>query len=244
MKAGIVMVLLAGLSASASATPPSMFNVSLRTLVDADGQVSDAVIVGNVPDVIGQAAADYLRTMRFLPVQRDGQAVSGMTYVSLRGCALPQEDGKLKLAFRHRDNGPLVDATVPLPSTRGLVREALDSGQSSINWSMLIRVNEDGSAVLEQVEGGPRRGTSRMARQTLETIVAGMRFMPEQVDGTPVATRMQMPVILGMEQSPRQSRRDAQAAITSEAACLALERDATMVPVAVDSVFRLLPPAG
>lgn len=236
------LVLLAALLplaavADPAADPSATFTTELRITVGADGRVGDVVLDRSLPAPVEQAVRTHVAGWRFEAPVRDGQRLGGTTYAHLTGCAVPSPAG-LAISF-----GPA--STGPGHGGKGIVGTHVMTGlpvkdDTRFTINAEYRVQPDGSVVVESVRSEGRRSRAmREFEQGVGKWLATRRFMPEEIGGVPVATRMTLPLHYDF----RPARRGPLPKRPADAACQAA-LDATKTPdrpVAIDSPFRLAP---
>lgn len=244
------MILLAALaclvvSAQASdASAPIPFRVMAKVWVDANGQPSQVRAMNALPQAVSASIEERVAMWRFQSPVVDGTPRSGITYVSLGACAVPEPDGSLRLALKYTGNGPgYADGVVALPPPRypiDMARRGLGG-----EWKVNYVVELDGSATLVGIaESQPDPRTLKLVEPALRAWVKSMRHLPEQIDGVPVRTRVSTPVSMmvvkrassGKALFARQKRR-----LEGSPECAAvMEQGGDQRPFALDSPFRRL----
>ncbi len=223
----------AGRDASAS------FSTEVRIDVGDDGRVVDVGFDRPLTPVLESAVRSHVAAWRFAAPMRDGRAVSGTTYAYLTGCAVASPQG-LALSFAPASNGPGHGAQ-GIVGTHLLPIREMEPGKFTVNVE--YRVQPDGSVLVDEVRSDGRRSRAmRNFEKSIETWLAGRRFLPEKVGGEAVATRMVLPItyeISRVERGaplPRSEVVEATCRTAAEGAGSKSER-----PVAVDSPFKLVP---
>lgn len=228
------LAVMAGSAGDTSAT----FTTQLRIAIEPDGRVGDVVLDRTLPAPVERAVRAHAAGWRFEAPVRDGKPVGGVTYAHLTGCAVPSPDG-LAVSFARASNGPGQgrNGIIGTHVMEGMPR--MDERLFTLNAE--YRVQPDGSVVVESVRSDGRR--SRAMRQfegAVEKWLASRSFMPEEIGGVPVATRMALPFRYDF----RPARRGAPPPAAPDAACQAA-LDSTKAqdntPVAIDSPFRMVP---
>jgi hypothetical protein len=208
--------LLAGATtavAGAEEAKVAAFNTQVQVEIAADGQAHATSIDRRLPDALRGPIERQVEKWRFAPPQLNGHAVAATTYVRLTACLVPSEGDAVRLAVAYSGHGPGSDPKPEFLAPRYPVA-ALRGGVSA-NLQLQYVVQGDGKTVLEKVDfdspisSAARRGFEDSARQWLK----GQRFKPESIDGTQVATRMQMPMNFSIGtplSSPSQAEREVQ----------------------------------
>lgn len=224
---------------------PVQFQASALVAVDAEGVPQQAEASALLPAHLREIVEHRAMALRFKPVVIDGERKGGTTHVFLQGCILPGNDGSLRIAMDYSHNGPgYADGALRLPPL-AYPRAAWAAGVQG-SFELIVLVAADGSASIESIEG--RRRDLRPFREALETWVASMRYVPEQIDGVPVATRISIftDFVIGEYAASRRVARDqAEQTRLAEAKaskqCIDAARDERTPPsVALDSPFKLL----
>lgn len=163
-----------------------LFSTHARLAVDATGAVTavepDAALSSVVQDAIRTTAMGW----RFEPALKHGRAVGGVTHASVRGCLAEIGDG-LRMQFSLRGTGP---RAVSGPSTPG-PPTSLARANDVKRFELTYRVDADGRGTLTQLQQIAGRPSSLAAfRRQVDAWMSQRRFAAEELDGTPVATRM------------------------------------------------------
>ena len=223
----------------AHAADPLVFSASAKVEIDASGKVTSVEPIGQLSPALQDLVRRHLAGYRFEAPQRDGAAVAGTTYVKLGGCAVP--DGKeynVSLAFQ--TNGPRMEGVdfiappkyPPAGYQNGVEAEAI----------VTYVVEADGSATLEGIAYPKAQRQKQAFDKVLREWVGQMRYLPERIAGQPVRTRMEVPVDFKLSEGP--SRKQVQREFRARPECVAAEATPGLLPVAVDSPFKRLPPQG
>jgi hypothetical protein len=237
----LLMLVFVGLPASAVAAQAAVqFRATAHVVVEADGVPSRAEASHKLPEPIRQAVEQHVLQLRFQPVVVDGVARTASTQVLLEACAVQQPGGELSLAIDYRSNGPGYSSGEARPTPLTYPRAAAEAAVEG-TFDLVVRVETDGSAMVESIKR--LRGNQRMFERDIRAWVEAQRYVPEQVDGVPVATRLTQHVDfyvfapyreqrgLGSEEARRASQRCAAAGADGQPA-----HD----PVVLDSPLKLL----
>lgn len=236
------MLLMAGTHAALAAGPAEeelvVFQTRAAVSIDAMGRPTDIQLPEQLPEVVASFVRNQITQWRFVPPDIDGPPRAGKTYLTLGACAAPVPEG-YQLAIDYKGAGPGAwrpDGRSPPP------QYPVEAIKQQAGGSGLVQfvVEPDGSATLETVEFKPAR-SRRLFQQAIEDWVEQLRFMPEEVDGKPVRTRMRMP--LHFERRLRGTV--AANAKVDKPECMALMKQGDdQRPVALDSPFRRLEGGG
>jgi len=202
-------------------------------------------------EAINSALAANIRKLRFEPPQKDGRAVSAVTYVRQDACAAPDGAG-FRLAVRYRGNGPSSSGSPP-----PMIPHGVGHGRNfQATYQVTFQVDAGGSAHLESVAlASGQRDSKKELEQAISDWVAGMHYQTEQLDGQPVATRISYPIkfmvgaphtvpSIAVERrraaAADAERHLAQAASNSSCEAAIAGRDKDERQVALDSPIRVL----
>lgn len=179
-----------------------VFETVAKVAVGADGYPEDVQGAERLPPALRQFVESTVDGWRFEPVLVDGVARKGMTWVRLSVCAVPQ-GGDFALAARYTGNGPTPASGAVLVDPPRYPANALRAG---VEGDMLVAytVQPDGSATLDSITY-PEQEEKRMHRyfeRSLRDWVSAMRYQPEELDGSAVATRISTPVEFTLGEAP------------------------------------------
>lgn len=177
-----------------AATGPTVVFAQVALDVDATGRVVKAEPDAQLAPVLQEPARKVAMGWRFAPITERGQAVAGTTYANMRLCLMPDGDG-FNVVADLAGNGPgnVPGQRTPLlpPPPKGL-RDGVE-----VSGKVRYQVMPDGRATLQSAElSDPsqqaRDGTTW--RRHVSQWLSKRRFMPEVVDGKPVATLVDLPL--------------------------------------------------
>jgi len=238
---GIGLLLVALNAASAEPTPkPIHFRAHARVQLDAEGVPRQVEVDQKLPAVIRDAIAQRVAQWRFEPAQVDEQPRAGATTVFVDACAVPAENGDMRLAVDYGWNGPgYADGRYFHPAPRYPV-EAAQRNKGGV-FRVVLQIGADGRATVETIEA--QQGQLPLFEKALRTWVTTLRYVPEEIEGAPVITRVAIPVDFAMggfdsrkyERQQREARRrspECMAAMGEDA------DDAPQRPVVLDSPFK------
>lgn len=235
------LLLMAGTRAALAAGPAEkelvVFQTRAAVSIDATGRPTDIQLPEQIPEVVASFVRNQIMQWRFAPPDVDGQVCAGKTYLTLGACAAPVADG-YQLAIDYKGAGP----GTPRPDGRMMPpRYPMEAAKKNVGTRSLVQfvVEPDGSATLETAEFSTSR-SQRLFQQAIEDWMKQIRFMPEEVNGKPVRTRMRVPVNF----EPGLSRPVA-ATKADKPECTALMKQGDeQRPMALDSPFRRLEAGG
>ncbi len=216
------------------------FKANARVVVDENGVPTQVEASQKLPEPIRRAVEARVAQWRFQPLVVDGQPRTGTTHVFLDACAVQQQDGELNIAMDYLWNGPgYVDGELrhPVPAYPA---EAARGGNEG-SFRVIVKIGADGVATVESIER--QKGVLKLFEPTLRAWATAFRYVPEEIDGVPVETRIAMPVdftIYGPN-PPRTERARRIAAVQSSSTCATASQGGTRTnPVVLDSPFKLL----
>ena len=239
---GIGLLLVALNASSAEPTPkPIHFHAQARVALDVHGVPQRVDVDPKLPALVRDAIAQRMAQWRFEPARVGDQPRAGATTVFMDSCAVPLENGDMRLALDYGWNGPgYADGRYfPQPP---LYPPNAARGAYEGDFRVVVQVAADGRASIETIEA--REGQLSRFEQALRTWVATLRYVPEEIDGVAVATRLAIPVNFSMSDSlsAREYEREQREARQRSPECRAAmgeEADAApQRPVVLDSPFR------
>ncbi|WP_233210799.1 TonB family protein [Pseudoxanthomonas sp. KAs_5_3] len=240
---GIGLLLVAFNASSAEpASKPIHFRAHARVALDAHGVPQQVDVDPKLPAVIRDAIAQRVAQWRFEPARVGDQPRAGATTVFLDACAVPSANGDMRLAVDYGWNGPgYADGRYFHPAPRYPVDAAKRGAEG--DFRVILQVGADGRATVENIEA--RKGQLRLFDQALRTWVAALRYVPEEIEGAPVVTRVAIPVDFAMgggSLSTREYIRQEREAKQRSPECVAAmgkeTEDAPARPVVLDSPFK------
>lgn len=223
---------------AALAEEPLIFRASAKVSISAAGEVTGVEPDPSLSPALQRSVRDEVLRYRFEPPTQAGQPVAGTTYVSLGGCAVPDGSG-YKASLAYKGAGPQVEGGM-LPPPRYPERAYMNGAETDAVVTYIVQ--PDGSATLERIDQKGRTRWKREFDKTLEQWVGTLRYQPETLAGTPVRTRLEVPVFFALHdvgQSNIEEVIKRQHLSTPE--CTAATSRGKMEPVALDSPFRRLP---
>lgn len=240
---GIGLLLVALTAASAEPTPkPIHFRAHARVQLDAAGVPQQVEVDQKLPAVIRDAIAQRVGQWRFEPARVDEQPRAGATTVFVDACAVPGANGGMRLAVDYGWNGPgYADGRYFHPAPRYPVDAAKRGAEG--DFRVVLQVGVDGRASVETIE--VQKGQLKLFEQALRTWVSALRYVPEEIEGAPVVTRVAIPVDFAMgggSLSTRQHLRKEREARQRSPECMAAmgqdTDEAPRRPVVLDSPFK------
>ena len=239
---GIGLLLVAFNAASAEPAPkPIHFSVQARVALDAQGVPQRVDVDPKLPPVVRAAIAQRVGQWRFEPARIGNQPRAGATTVFMDACAVPLENGDMRLALDYGWNGPGYADGRYFPQAPRYPPNAARGGYEG-DFRVVLRVAADGRAAIETIEA--REGQLSRFEQALHTWVATLRYVPEEIDGAAVATRIAIPVNFSMDDSlsareyEREQREARQRSPECRAAMGEQADDGSQRPVVLDSPFK------
>ncbi|UGB38045.1 energy transducer TonB [Frateuria soli] len=168
--------------------------------VDAAGQVTRVDLPGEIPAVLGAPARESIKRWRFKPPVRGGRTVTARTYAWVDLLLVRHPDGNHGVDVSYVKNGPALALRPPRwPMVQGGGR-----------LTMAAVVQPDGS--LTDIKVVASAFSSPIARRqfalAVEEAIRHSHALPEQVDGKPIATRVQIPVAFERHDAPSTARAD------------------------------------
>ena len=229
------LLLFVGATHAEAAKEPVRFPATARIALDAEGIPQEVQANPRLPVPVREAIERRVKQWRFEPAMVDGVAKPGVTHVTLQACAIPQSDGSLRVGMDYQGNGPCyADDALRLP--RLPYPPAAMRAATQANIDLTVSIGEDGRATVQSMKA--RRGSVKEFKAGLEAWVAGMRYVPEEVDGRRIATQMRIPVEFYFTERSKRQELMAAAARTPECAAAAGQPDDPLNPVVLDSPFR------
>lgn len=181
------LVLPVGAAGAADVQVVQTYHLQVGLDVDTAGQVTRVELPGAVPPVLGAPAQEAIKRWRFKPPVRGGHAVTARTYAWIDLVLAQRPDGNYGVAVHYIKNGPALVLRAP--------RWPREQGDGRLTMAAVVR--PDGS--LTDIKLVASEFSSPLARKqfalAVEEAIRHSRALPELVDGKPVATRVQIPVI-------------------------------------------------
>jgi hypothetical protein len=199
--------------------------------VGPEGEVTAVELVRPpLPDPVRDVLQQAVRGFRFAPVRIDGAPASVTTGMLLSTC-LVGAGAELAVAVQPTRIGPQPleqQARMPVP------RELFPSIRKGMSLAIDFTVQADGSARVDAMTLPRLSGRERRAVEKLYAdMIGGMRFIPDHVNGQPVATRMTWPVTISPAASGRPDSRGA------DATCARARTEVPQAPRRVEGSDRL-----
>lgn len=186
--AGLLCVAFGAVAGDQTAEP-IRFYASARVVLDAQGVPQQVQANEKLSPAVRAAVEQRVMQWRFEPATVGGIAKPGVTHVFLDACAMPAPDGGMTLAMDYRSNGPGLAGGATLVAPPMYPVGAARNGQEG-SFNVFMRIGPDGRASIERIE--PAAGKVKPFEKTLREWVGAMRYVPEVVDATPIATQMSM----------------------------------------------------
>lgn len=217
---------------------PVRFYANARVVLDEQGVPQQVQANEKLPPVVRGVIEERVRHWRFEPARVGGVAKAGVTHVFMDACAVPLPDGGMRMALDYRSNGPALAQGALIAAPPRYPVDAARAGREG-SFRVVINVGQDGAATVGSIE--PLTGALKPFEKTLRDWVAAMRYVPEQVDGVPIATQLAMPVdfAMGGMSTRRMEREEKEQAAQSPECRAAAGRDTNpQRPVVLDSPFK------
>ncbi|MGN6281204.1 MAG: energy transducer TonB [Frateuria sp.] len=198
-------------AATAEAQVAREYRAQAALDIGADGSITAIGLSGEVPATLVAPAREAIAHWHFKPPVRGGRAVTARTYVRLALQVVRQTGGNYGLRAVYRSNGPGLAFPVLPEYPRNELRQR---GQGSVVMEAIV--HPDGT--LTDIHAASHRINHPNPGAFIQSAEAVMRHavaQPEQVDGLPVATRIQVPFVYALnsisrsEALSRQANRDA-----------------------------------
>ena len=238
---GVLALAYAGVVWGAGPESVVPFKADVRVGVGEDGAPREVVVNQQLPEPIRRAMEARIAQWRFEPLVVDGRPSVGTTYVFVDACVVQREDGQLGVAMDYLWNGPgYADNALRHPPPL-YPPDAARAGSVG-SFRVIKRIGVDGAVTIESIErlSGPRKSFE----SALRAWATALRYVPEEVNGVPVETRIVIPVDFKLSGPPsRKDRAKQRVAAQGSDACITAsgggEQDN---PVVSESLFRLQGP--
>lgn len=234
MKTALLITALLASSLAVAAEPLS-FRAEAKVAVDASGKPTSIQVSEDLPLAVRGFIEKRVASWTFSPPRRGSLVADGVTYLRLGACAIPEAGGGYRLGVDFKSNGPKLE-TQSAPAYPAAAQRA---GKEADLIAKLI-IEPDGRAELQSIESSsgplPRRdGFSEPIRDWVGTL----HYLPEQLDGKPVATRLEIPITFSLGgDMRRQLKTQAQ---RSPECQLAASNGPEQEPLVMDSPIQVLP---
>jgi TonB family protein len=236
--AGLLAVAM-GATAASKEAEPVRFHANARVELDAHGVPRQVQVNEKLPPAIRSVVEQQVMQWRFEPARVNGVAMAGVTHVFLDACLAPLPGDGMSVAMNYRHHGPGYASGAPLLSPPRFPPSAARYNQEG-SFRVVAQIGEDGRAKIASVE--TVSGSLKPFEQALRDWVTSMRYLPEEVDGKPIATRVVYPVAFSLPNvSIKQLREEQRDAARQSAECQAAvgESKDPQRPVVLDSPFKL-----
>ncbi|WP_299345616.1 energy transducer TonB [uncultured Pseudoxanthomonas sp.] len=242
MKGSVAVGLLAvsfTLTAGEKAAEPVRFYANARVVLDEQGVPQQVQANEKLPAVVRGVIEERVLRWRFEPARVGGVAKTGVTHVFMDACAVPLPDGGMRMALDYRSNGPALAQGALFAAPPRYPVDAARMAREG-RFRVVINVGQDGTATVGSID--PLEGSLKPFEKTLRDWVAAMRYVPEQVDGVPIATQLAIPVDfamgggMGMRRAERAEKE--QAAQSPECRAASAGGTDPQRPVVLDSPFK------
>lgn len=153
--------------------------------LDAQGRVGEVVLHGELHPRVAALLREDIARWRFEPARVDGRPVSSVTHLQIGLRARPLAGDAFGLEVASVQSGVRLVEVGALSFPAGAARRNL---QGSVD--VVATVHPDGRVEVHETRGDAPRALHAAARRMLRS----SRFEPEQVDGRPIAARIEKPV--------------------------------------------------
>lgn len=220
------------------------FRAEARVELDATGHPTKIEASKDLPDAIRSYIEKRVSAYTFSPPARGDVTGAGVTYLALGACAVPAGGG-YRLGLDLEGNGPRF-AGVRLPGPEYPRAAARARAQAEITTQVLV--GPDGSASLEKITyANPEQPERRAFDDSLRSWVRRLKFEPEQLDGKPVATRVEVSlnfILPGRETLREMGDKLKQRYAKAPECRMANGETDGLEPVALDSPVTVTPTSG
>lgn len=196
--------------------------------LDADGRVDEVVLHGELHPRVAALLREDIARWRFESARVDGRPVASVTHLQIGLRARPLADGSFGLEVASVQNGVRLVEVGAMSFPASAMRR---NQQGTVE--VVATVHPDGRVEVHETRGEAPRALHAAARRMLRS----SRFEPEQVDGRPIAARIEKPVRFVIVAAPS-SRRSLPVEV-GDGPYPAREDDAFRT---MDSAVRLLTP--
>ena len=222
------------------AAEPVAFRADARVEVGANGVPTKVEASADLPEGIRRFIEQKVATWQFTPPARDGVVSAGVTFLSLGACAVPTEGG-YRMGVHLKGNGPKHAGGAWMTAPRLPIAALRSAGK--LQHVVTYIVEPDGSATLEDIEFSEPAFRRRFGIESaIETWVASLRFVPEQLAGKPVRTRMRatLTTVVTGKGIPKDLRQDSRKRAERSPECQVAATGNGLLPVAVDSPISVV----
>lgn len=153
--------------------------------LDADGRVGEVVLHGELHPRIAALLREDIARWQFEPARVDGRPVASVTHLQIGLRARPMADGSFGLEVASVRNGVRLVEVGAMSFPAAAARR---NQQGTVQ--VVATVHPDGRVEVHETRGDAPRALHAAASRMLRS----SRFEPEQVDGRPVAARIEKPV--------------------------------------------------
>lgn len=167
------------------------WNAQAALDVDPAGQVAKVTLLQAFPEAIAKPAREVMAHWRFKPVLKDGRAVDARTYAFVRLEVVKRDGTTFGLKVVYGSNGPRLHPTVsPFPNPG----EVLATSGGAVLIEAVVQ--PDGHIGQAKVIESHFANQGHLFAQSAAQAVKQWRADPEYVDGSAIATRIQIPITL------------------------------------------------
>lgn len=242
-RAAAMGLLLLATTVTAADKEPVAFRADARVEIDANGKPTRIEASPDLPQAIRTYIEKRVATWTFSPPAREGVTGTGVTYLSLGACAIPEGNGyRLGLDFKH--NGPRIatsDGRLPMLAYPMSARRA---GRDTVEMHVHFFIEADGRATLDKVVYADNESHRRDGFDDLVNAwIRMLRFDPEQLAGQPVRSKASIVVVYTLSRGTSQAKvkQEALARAAVSAECrMAAGGSVGLQPVVLDSPIKVL----
>lgn len=214
MKTGAIIfamtacLLVAKPALSATAAKTLDHNYTVAVDVDALGRVAQTQPAADTPAPIAAVLDQAVKQWRFVPVQRDGNAVPVHSYLVAEVQALPQEADKFAVRVSFVSVGPMFNSQKPGtgPIYPDQVMQALAANGRVAVVAADLELPPGGELAVTQAtassSGGLRGDDKRLLVAAVRRYYEQGSIMPELVDGQPVFAKLHTSMSIQLIKAP------------------------------------------
>lgn len=189
----LVLLLLCTLPAWADDTRKQTFVVGAD--VNAQGEVTRTQVDTDVAKPIAAVLDLALKHWRFVPPQRDGRSLPVHTFIKVKFDALADAAGKYTLTIGYVSQGPRWDNKFGARYPQDAVR---DRAEGSV--VLIGELHADGKLAITDSHTSVGGRSGKLLVQAAKESLLLDPYIPEQVDGIPVAAKFRMIVNFNLNQ--------------------------------------------
>lgn len=185
-----------GIGAASAQQPVRSYRYDVAVDIDTHGHVARVGLPDDVPASLAGPLREAVARWHFKPPTRHGVAVPARTYARTRVLVVPKAQGTYGLRVDYLSNGPSLTVTKLPQYTSEMIRARMAG-----TVRMAAVVQSDGTLTdirvkhvdISENTSRPGRVTKILEEKAREYMQA-IRAKPEWIDGSPVATAVEVPV--------------------------------------------------